>query len=48
MAIDAIRTMQAKDVVAAKMASAFVTIDGNRYLLFQAKNLEAKLEKDKQ
>lgn len=48
MAIDAIRTMQAKDVIAAKMASAFVTIDGNRYLLFQAKNLEAKLEKDKQ
>ncbi len=48
MAIDAIRTMQAKDVVAAKMASAFVTIDGNRYLLFQAKNLEAKMEKDKQ
>ena len=40
--------MQAKDVVAAKMASAFVTIDGNRYLLFQAKNLEAKMEKDKQ
>lgn len=48
MAIDAIRTMQAKDVIAAKMASAYVTIDGKRYLLFQAKSLEAKLEKDKQ
>lgn len=48
MAIDAIRTMQAKDVIAAKMASAYVTIDGKRYLLFQAKSLKAKLEKEKQ
>ena len=48
MAIDAIRTMQAKDVVAAKMASAYVTVNGERFLLFQAKNLSAKLEKDKQ
>ncbi|MBR2143774.1 phage tail tube protein [Anaerovibrio sp.] len=48
MAIDAIRTMHAKDVVAAKMASAYVTIDGERFLLFQAKDLTARLEKDKQ
>lgn len=47
MAISAIRTMQAKDVIAAKMASAYITVDGNRYLLFQAKSLEAKLEKEK-
>ena len=47
MAIDAIRTMQAKDVVSAKLASAYVTVDGNRFLLFQAKNLEATLEKQK-
>jgi len=47
MAIDAIQTMQAKDVVSAKLASAYVTVDGKRYLLFQAKSLEATLEKDK-
>ena len=47
MAIDAIRTMQAKDVIAAKMASAYITVDGERYLLFQAKNLKATLEKEK-
>jgi len=47
MAIDAIRTMQAKDVIAAKMASAYITVDGERFLLFQAKNLKATLEKEK-
>ncbi|HMM20633.1 MAG TPA: phage tail tube protein [Selenomonadales bacterium] len=45
---DAIRTMHAKDVIAAKLASCYITIDGNRYLLMQAKSLEAKIEKDKQ
>ena len=45
---DAIRTMHAKDVISAKLASCFITISGNRYLLMQAKNLEAKFEKDKQ
>ena len=45
---DAIRTMQAKDVISAKLASCYITINGNRYLLMQAKSLEAKLEKDKQ
>ena len=39
--ISAIRTMLAKDVISAKLASAYVTVDGNRYLLFQAKSLEA-------
>lgn len=47
MAINAIRTMQAKDVVSARLASAYVTVDGERFLLFQAKKLEAKFEKKK-
>lgn len=46
--LDAIRTMFAGDVISAKMASAYVTISGNRYLLFQAKNLEATVEKEKE
>lgn len=45
--INAIRTMLAKDVVAAKLATAFVTIDGNRFLLFQAKKFSAKFKKNK-
>ena len=36
-------TMQAKDTVSTKLASAFVTIEGQRYLLFQAKSFEAKI-----
>lgn len=48
MGIDAIRTMRAQDVIAAKMASAYVTVNGERFLLFQAKNLKAYLKKDKQ
>lgn len=49
MAIDgAIGTMLAKDVISAKLATAYVTIDGNRYKLFQAKNLEATIEKEKE
>lgn len=43
----AVQTMHARDVVAAKLASCYVTIEGNRYLLMQAKNLEAKIEKNK-
>nr|DAS85654.1 MAG TPA: tail tube protein [Caudoviricetes sp.] len=46
-AINAIRTMHAKDVISAKLANAYVTIGDERYLLFQAKNLEAKFEKEK-
>lgn len=41
------QTMHARDVIAAKLASCYVTIEGNRYLLMQAKNLEAKVEKNK-
>ncbi len=44
---DAIRTMQAKDVISARLASCYATIDGERVLLMQAKNLEAKVEKNK-
>jgi hypothetical protein len=40
-------TMRAKDALSAKLAECYVTISGNRYLLFQAKNFEAKFEKDK-
>jgi hypothetical protein len=47
MAINAIRTMQAKDVINARLASAYITVNGERYLLFQAKKLEAKYEKTK-
>nr|DAL98057.1 MAG TPA: tail tube protein [Caudoviricetes sp.] len=46
--IDAIRTMFAGDVISAKLATAYVTIDGNRYLLFQAKSLTATIEKEKE
>ena len=41
------RTMHAKDVVSAKLASCYITIDGERFLLMQAKNLEARVEKNK-
>lgn len=46
--LNAIRTMAAKDVVSAKLANAYVTIDGNRYLLFQAKSITANFKKTKQ
>lgn len=48
MALSAIRTMHAKDVISAKLASAYVSVNGERFLLFQAKKLEAKLEKKKE
>ena len=48
MALSAIRTMHAKDVISAKLASAYVSVKGERFLLFQAKKLEAKLEKKKE
>lgn len=40
--------MNAKDAVSAKLAECYVTIEGNRYLLMQAKNFEARFEKNKQ
>lgn len=46
--LSAIRTMIAADVISAKLASAYITVEGNRYLLFQAKSLEASVEKEKE
>ena len=46
--LNAIRTMIAGDVISAKLATAYVTIDSNRYLLFQAKSLKATIEKTKE
>lgn len=46
--INAIRTLQTKDVVSSKLANAYITVDGKRYLLFQAKKLEATVEKNKE
>lgn len=40
-------TMRAQDAVSSQLASAFVTIEGNRYLLFQAKSFEANFKKTK-
>lgn len=40
-------TMNAKDAISAKLAECFVTIEGRRYLLMQAKDFEAKFEKTK-
>lgn len=44
---DAIRTMDAKDVISARLASCYATIDGERVLLMQAKNLSAQVKKNK-
>lgn len=40
-------TMNARDSISAKLASCFVTIEGNRYNFMQAINLEASMEKTK-
>lgn len=40
-------TLQAKDVISAKLGRCFVTIGENRYLLMQAKNIEITYEKEK-
>ena len=39
--------MKARDTVSAALAECFVTIEGRRYNLMQAINLEAKFEKSK-
>lgn len=39
--------MKSKDTMAAALAECFVTIEGNRYNLMQAIDLEAKFEKQK-
>lgn len=40
-------TMAARDAVAAKLASCYITIEGKRYLLMQAKDFEATFKKNK-
>ena len=40
-------TMKASDTLSAKMAKVFVTINGSRFNLMNAINLEAKFEKTK-
>lgn len=44
---NAITTMVAKDAISAKLAAAYVNVGNERYLLFQAKSLEATIEKEK-
>ncbi len=39
--------INAKDTINGALAECFITIDGDRYNFFQAKNLEAKYEKTK-
>lgn len=41
-------TMNARDAVSAKLASCYVTIAGNRYLLMQAKEVSIQYDKEKQ
>lgn len=41
-------TMRARDTVSAKLAKAYVTVEGKRYLLFQAKDFEATFKKNKE
>ena len=45
--LDALKTMDAADVVSSKLASCYIVENGNRYLLFQAKKLSAKIKKNK-
>jgi hypothetical protein len=40
-------TMHAKDVLLAKLASCYITVNGERRLVLQAKNLTATVEKEK-
>nr|DAT31239.1 MAG TPA: tail tube protein [Caudoviricetes sp.] len=47
MSMDAIRTMDAADVVSAKLASCYIIANGTRKLLFQAKDLKATVKKNK-
>lgn len=39
--------LRAPDTITGSLARCYVTIDGNRYLLIQAKKVEAKVEKTK-
>lgn len=42
-----VTTMRAQDALSSKLASAYITVSGNRYLLFQAKSYEANFKKTK-
>lgn len=42
-----IQTMQARDVVSARLAYCYATINGDRFLLMMAKNLKAEAKKNK-
>lgn len=44
---DLIQTMQAKDVVSARLAYCYATIEGDRFLLMMAKTLKAEAKKNK-
>lgn len=44
---DLIQTMPAKDVVSARLAYCYATINGDRFLLMMAKNLKAEAKKNK-
>ena len=45
--LDALKTMDAADVVSSKLASCYIVENGNRYLLFQLRNLAQKLKRIK-
>ena len=44
---DAIRTMEAADVISAKLANCYIIVGSTRKLLFQAKDLKATVKKNK-
>ena len=44
--LDALKTMEAGDVVSSKLASCYIVENGDRHLLFQAKKLSATIKKN--
>ena len=44
---DAIRTMEAADVISAKLANCYIIVGSTRKLLFQAKDLKATKKEQK-
>lgn len=45
--MEELATLNAKDAVSSKLANAFMIVNGNRYLLFQAKSFEVNFKKTK-
>lgn len=43
----AMGTMEASDVISSKLGMAYVIVNGNRYKLFQAKQIDTKYDKEK-